>query len=170
MASEVKAQELVHTLEHGSGRRWVVLLLIIAFALFQSVAHVLINPMNRLGGQAAIFVGLTHPKGIEQAVISRELARGHGFSTKVIKPAAVALMEKNKGSDGFSSLLKPDGPTGGDIPDLYSPPPGSATRSRCAWTKKGGMISGRCTRANTSIPPIGSSPGSVSFSSSWRCG
>ncbi len=91
MASEVKAQEVVHSLEHGKGRRWIVLLLIVAFALFQSVAHVLINPMNRLGGQAALFVGLTHPKGIEQAVIARELARGHGFSTQVIKPAAVAL-------------------------------------------------------------------------------
>ena len=122
MASEVKAQELVHTLEHGSGRRWVVLLLIIAFALFQSVAHVLINPMNRGGGQAAIFVGLTHPKGQEQAVISREIARGHGFSTTVIKPAAIALFEKNRGVDGFSSLLDPDGPTGGNVPDIYHAP------------------------------------------------
>jgi hypothetical protein len=122
MASEVKAQEFVHSLEHGRGRRWVVLLLIIAFALFQSVAHVLINPMNRLGGQAAIFVGLAHPKGMEQAVIAREIARGHGFSTKVIKPAAIALMEKNKGADGFSSLVDPDGPTGGDIPDIYHAP------------------------------------------------
>lgn len=122
MASEIKAQEFVHTLEHGSGRRWIVLLLIIAFALFQSVAHVLINPMNRLGGQAAIFVGITHPKGIEQAVIAREIARGHGFSTQVIKPAAIALVEKNRGADGFSSFLDPDGPTGGNIPDIYHAP------------------------------------------------
>ena len=122
MASEVKAQEFVHSLEHGRGRRWVVLLLIIAFALFQSVAHVLINPMNRLGGQAALFVGLTHPKGQEQAVIARELARGHGFSTKVIKPAAIALIEKNRGAEGFSSLLDPEGPTGGNIPDIYHAP------------------------------------------------
>jgi hypothetical protein len=122
MASEVKAQELVHTLEHGRGRRWIVLALIIAFALFQSLAHVLINPMNRLGGQAAIFVGLTHPKGQEQAVIARELARGHGFSTQVIKPAAIALVEKNKGSGGFSAFLDPDGPTGGNIPDIYHAP------------------------------------------------
>src|SRR5438046_438169 len=88
MASEVKAQELVHMLEHGRGRRWIYMLLIVAFALFQSVAHVLINPLNRLGGHAAIFIGLTHPKGMEQAVIARELARGHGFSTTVMKPAA----------------------------------------------------------------------------------
>ena len=122
MASENKAQELVHTLEHGSGRRWIVLLLIIAFALFQSLAHILINPMNRLGGQTALFVGLTHPKGQEQAVISREIARGHGFSTLVIKPAAIALVEKNRGVDGFSAFLDPEGPTGGHIPDLYHAP------------------------------------------------
>ena len=112
MAAEIKAQELVHALEHGGGRRWVVLLLIIAFALFQSVAQVLINPMNRLGGQAALFLGITHPKGQEQAVIAREIARGHGFSTKVIKPAAIALMEKNRGSNGFSAFLDPRGRPG----------------------------------------------------------
>ena len=122
MAAEIKAQEVVHTLEHGSGRRWIVILLIIAFALFQSVAHVLINPMNRLGGQAALFVGITHPKGQEQAVIAREIARGHGFSTKVIKPAAIALVEKNRGSNSFSNFLDPDGPTGGNIPDIYHAP------------------------------------------------
>jgi hypothetical protein len=123
MADEFKAQELVHTLEHGTGRRWIVLLLIIAFAIFQSVAHVLINPMNRLGGQAALFVGITHPKGQEQAVIARELARGHGFSTKVIKPAAIALLKlPPRGENGFSSLLEPDGPTGGNIPDIYHAP------------------------------------------------
>ena len=122
MAAEIKAQEVVHALEHGSGRRWVVILLIVAFALFQSVSHVLINPMNRLGGQAALFVGITHPKGQEQAVIAREIARGHGFSTTVIKPAAIALVEKNRGSNGFSAFLDPDGPTGGNIPDIYHAP------------------------------------------------
>ena len=122
MAAEIKAQEVVHTLEHGSGRRWIVLLLIISFALFQSVSHVLINPMNRKGGQAALFVGITHPKGQEQAVIAREIARGHGFSTNVIKPAAIALVEKNRGSDGFSAFLDPEGPTGGNIPDIYHAP------------------------------------------------
>jgi len=122
MGAEIKAQEIVHTLEHGSGRRWIVILLIIAFALFQGVAHVLINPLNRLGGQAALFIGLTHPKGQEQAVIAREIARGHGFSTKVIKPAAIALVEKNRGANGFSAFLDPEGPTGGNIPDLYHAP------------------------------------------------
>lgn len=122
MASETQAQEFVHSLEHGRGRWWVIFLLIIAFAAFQSVAHVMLNPMNRHGGQAAIFVGLTHQKGIEQAVIARELARGNGFSTKVFKPAAIALVERNKGVDAFSNFLAPDGPTKGNIPDYYHAP------------------------------------------------
>ncbi len=122
MGAELKAQEVVHALEHGKGRRWVVLLLIMAFALFQSVAHVLINPLNRLGGQAALFVGITHPKGQEQAVIAREIARGNGFSTKVIKPAAVALVEKNRGTNSFAAFLDPEGPTRGNIPDFYHAP------------------------------------------------
>ena len=122
MASEVKAQEFVHTLEHGRGRWWIIFLLIIAFAAFQSVAHILINPINRSGGQASIFCGLTHPKGIEQAVIARELIRGHGFSTTIIKPAAIELVEKNKGEGAFSAFLDPNGPTGGNIPDYYHAP------------------------------------------------
>ena len=122
MASEVKAQEFVHTLEHGRGRWWIIFLLIIAFAAFQTVAHIFINPLNRQGGQASIFCGLTHPKGIEQAVIARELVRGHGFSTMVIKPAAIDLVEKNKGEGAFSAFLDPNGPTRGNIPDLYHAP------------------------------------------------
>lgn len=98
------------------------MLLIGAFAAFQSVAHVLINPMNRHGGQAAIFVGLTHPKGMEQAIIARELMRGNGFSTTVMKPAAIALVEKHKGPDAFANFLAPDGPTRGNIPDIYHAP------------------------------------------------
>jgi 4-amino-4-deoxy-L-arabinose transferase-like glycosyltransferase len=122
MASEIKAQEFVHTLEHGRGRWWIGLLLILAFAAFQTVSHVFINPMNRQGGQMAIFVGLSHPKGMEQAVIARELARGRGFSTTVIKPAAIDLVEKNKGDGAFTAFLDPNGPTHGAIPDYYHAP------------------------------------------------
>lgn len=122
MASEIRAQELVHTLEHGRGRWWIAFLLIVAFAAFQTVAHIFINPMNRQGGQLAIFVGLSHPKGMEQAVIARELARGQGFSTTVIKPAAIDLVEKNKGEGAFTAFLDPNGVTRGSIPDYYHAP------------------------------------------------
>jgi len=122
MASEVKAQEFVHTLEHGRGRWWIIFLLIIAFAAFQTVAHIFINPLNRQGGQTSIFCGLSHPKGMEQAVIARELMQGHGFSTIIIKPAAIDLVEKNKGEGAFSVFLDPNGPTHGNIPDFYHAP------------------------------------------------
>jgi Dolichyl-phosphate-mannose-protein mannosyltransferase len=44
------------------------------------------------------FKGLNHEKAIEQAQIAREIARGNGFTTKVIRPAALWLFEKNKGA------------------------------------------------------------------------
>ena len=35
------------------------------------------------------FRGLTHEKGLEQAQIAREIARGHGFKTKLIRPLSL---------------------------------------------------------------------------------
>ena len=42
------------------------------------------------------FKGLTSAKGIEQAQIGREIARGNNSTTKVIRPAAVWQAEKNE--------------------------------------------------------------------------
>ena len=43
--------------------------------------------------QDAGFKGLSHEKAIEQAQISREISRGHGFTTKMIRPAALWLFQ-----------------------------------------------------------------------------
>jgi hypothetical protein len=40
------------------------------------------------------FKGLSAPRGMEQAQIGREIARGNGYSTKVIRPVAITQMEK----------------------------------------------------------------------------
>jgi hypothetical protein len=40
------------------------------------------------GNLFALFRGLNSPEGMEQAQISREIARGNGFTTKVIRPIA----------------------------------------------------------------------------------
>ena len=45
------------------------------------------------------FRGLTHAKGIEQAQIGREIARGNDSTTKVIRPAAVRQAEKNENDE-----------------------------------------------------------------------
>ena len=39
------------------------------------------------------FKGLSSPRGMEQAQIGREIARGNGYSTKVIRPVALKQME-----------------------------------------------------------------------------
>lgn len=49
-----------------------------------------------------LFPGLTSPVGMEQAQIAREVARGNGLVTKVIRPAAVR--QNNEASGGQGSL------------------------------------------------------------------
>lgn len=45
------------------------------------------------------FKGLTSPKGIDQAQIGREIARGNDFTTKVIRPAAIWQSSRMEGGD-----------------------------------------------------------------------
>ena len=89
MASELEAQQLVHSLEQGKGRWWIWLLVAIFGTAALFIVHIWINPLNNQGGQSPFFRGLTDARGMEQAVIARELSRGNGFQTKVISPAAI---------------------------------------------------------------------------------
>lgn len=41
------------------------------------------------------FKGLSSPRAMEQAQIGREIARGNGYTTKVIRPVSIWQMEKN---------------------------------------------------------------------------
>ena len=43
------------------------------------------------------FKGLSAPRGMEQAQIGREIARGNGYTTKVIRPVALAQMKDANG-------------------------------------------------------------------------
>lgn len=43
------------------------------------------------------FKGLSSPRGMEQAQIGREIARGNGYTTKVIRPVALAQMKDANG-------------------------------------------------------------------------
>jgi hypothetical protein len=90
MATETKIQQFVHTLEEGGWvRRLKVLLLLAAIAV---VCYLWFFK------EGSGFKGLTHEKGIEQAEIAREIARGHGFTTKVIRPAALWQFEHELGA------------------------------------------------------------------------
>ena len=87
--SERSVQELVHRLEEGgwAGRLKLALLLgALGFMIYLWL-------FSNTG-----FKGLSHEKAIEQAEIAREIARGHGFSTKMIRPAAMWLFQRNTGT------------------------------------------------------------------------
>lgn len=123
MASELEAQQLVHSLEHGRGRWWVWLLVGLFGTAALFIVHIWINPLNQQGGQAPFFRGLTDARGMEQAVIARELSKGNGFHTKVISPAAIDLMEKKKGEKSFNELIKFDPDAGfATVPDFHHAP------------------------------------------------
>ena len=58
-----------------------------------------------------LYKGFNHPKAMEQAQIAREIARGNGFSTKMIRPLAYAQF---KGNNGIMPAP--------NIPDTYQAP------------------------------------------------
>jgi hypothetical protein len=89
MASELQVQELVHSLEEGKWKPWVQLASLVA-----AVAFVISLWFFRDAG----FKGLGHPVAIDQAQISRELARGNGFTTKFIRPAALWQFQEKLGT------------------------------------------------------------------------
>jgi len=60
------------------------------------------------------FQGLTSPEGMDQAQIGREIARGNGLTTKFVRPAAIAQLERegkplniNSFKDTFHAPLNP---------------------------------------------------------------
>jgi hypothetical protein len=88
--SETGAQQLVHTLEHG---RWVRPVKVVL--LLSAILLMLYLWFFKAGSG---FKGLIHDKGIEQAQIAREIERGHGFTTKVIRPASLWQFERDLGT------------------------------------------------------------------------
>ena len=106
--TETGMQTLVHSMEEGtwvSKLRFILLLAVLA-ALFSMFIFDL-----DLGIIKYPFRGLSHAKGMDQAQVAREIARGHGFSTKFIRPIALKQFQVNMGKL----------PTG-DLPDTYNAP------------------------------------------------
>ncbi len=88
MASETWVQGIIHQLEEGGWATWVRRVLVALFVIF-----VISLWLFRNNG----FKGLSHEAAMEQAQISREVARGNGFSTKFIRPAALYQFRENTG-------------------------------------------------------------------------
>ena len=58
------------------------------------------------------FRGLSSPRGMEQAQIGREIARGNGYTTKIIRPVAISQMKEANGEQ----------PNLENLPDTYHAP------------------------------------------------
>ena len=97
MATETKVQAFVHKLEEGSWVKWVKFAVIFSAILYNIYLWFFCD---------AGFCGLTHEKAIEQAQISREITRGNGFTTKMIRPAALWLFQTKMGN--FPVNAQPD--------------------------------------------------------------
>ena len=88
--AESGVQRIVHAMEEGGWVRVLKVTVLISSLFF----------MNFLWffKEGNGFKGLANEKAIEQAEIAREIARGHGFTTKMIRPAAIRQFERSTGT------------------------------------------------------------------------
>ena len=93
--SEIGVQAFVHYLEEGGMVRWIKVALLLSGILFMIGMWFFDVTIPIIAQVPNGFRGLSHEKAIEQAQIAREIARGHGFSTKVIRPAALWQLEQH---------------------------------------------------------------------------
>ena len=95
-------QTFVHALEQGR--------LAFLVRIFLGVAIVAAIALILLGWK---FRGFAEPVAMDQAQVGREIARGHGWSTKFLRPLAIGQLDKNLGA------VPKDGE---NFPDTYNAP------------------------------------------------
>ena len=100
MADETKVQAFIHALEEGG---WVSRIRLILLLAAIATVYVIVILSQ--------FKGLSNANGMDQAQIGRQLASGHGFTTKFLRPIAYSQFVRHFGQ--FPS---------GDIPDTYNAP------------------------------------------------
>ena len=138
--SEIGVQEFVHRLEEGGMVGWVKLAVLLS-AIFFMIGMWFFDVTIPIISQAPNgFRGLSHEKAIEQAQIAREIERGNGFSTKMIRPAALWQLEQ-KGRD-FPLERTPD--------TYHAPLPPFIT----AWVFKGSDAVNRLLRSMSGQIPF----------------
>lgn len=102
-AGDVQVQSAVHSLDQGK----------FAFFIRAGMFSVLIIGLSLLY-LFAQFKGLNSATAMDQAQISRNLADGKGFTTKYIRPVALAMIQKRQGENTQIDLKA--------FPDFYQAP------------------------------------------------
>jgi hypothetical protein len=124
-------QALLHEVEEGQGRilmRIVPLTVVLAtIALLYDLSGLDVPNWGHLGG---VYHGLNDAQSMDNAQLARQISRGDGFTTEVIRPHAVTDLRNFVATQGIlnggsSDLFPPDRfPPGSArvIPDTYNPP------------------------------------------------
>jgi len=119
MPSQNEVQQFVHRLEEGGWVKWIQLTALVTVCVAMYTLFIF-DPFYM-----GLFKGLSHPKGMEQAQIGRELARHHGFSSKTIRPAVINQFKINTGSIPLDNM-----------PDTYYAPVWPVVMAPFIWIVK----------------------------------
>lgn len=103
MARDFSLQGLIHALEQGRLRVVVQGAVILAATVTLGLAYLGLVPL--VGWQ---FRGFNKPEAMDQAQVSREIARGNGFSTQLIRPLALWQLERHRGAPAAAGEVFPD--------------------------------------------------------------
>jgi 4-amino-4-deoxy-L-arabinose transferase-like glycosyltransferase len=98
-----RLQEFIHSVEEGAGKK----------ILSGIVAVVVMAAMMTLF-DTLWFRNMTTPEGMEAAQLARNIAEGNGYTTGMIRPLAVRLIQQKQGQTG--AVIKEA------LPDLQNPP------------------------------------------------
>jgi hypothetical protein len=117
----MRLQDFIHSVEQGGLAKWIIRGVVFAAILAMYAFFIMAN-----------FHGLSDARGMEQAQIGREIARGQGFSTKSIRPLALKQLQEGRANKGGFPLAR--------TPDTYHAPLGPIMDSialqftRSSWT------------------------------------
>ncbi len=101
------AQDLVHALDMGAGRRWVRRWLVIMAVLAVATIYLFREARN-----------FSNPEAMDLGQLGRNLAAGRGYTTRLVRPLSFHLLQeraKETGQPQAGILQKPH-------PDLHNPP------------------------------------------------
>lgn len=114
-ASRFSLQNFIHALEQGRLRLVVWGAVIVSGLVALALAYLGLLPLVPWS-----FRGFAHAEAMDQAQISREFARGNGFSTKCLRPLEIWMLENRRGT----------APRAGEpTPELFHAPLGPVVNS-----------------------------------------
>ncbi len=105
--SKFNIQDLVYTLEHGVGRLWVRWTLAVLIGSIVTGLYLFTEAKN-----------FSNPEAMERAQLARNIASGKGYTTQMIRPLSIRLLQDHAIAQGEGRMH----PLNDPHPDLQNPP------------------------------------------------